>query len=114
MDLVQFVLKNRKDSNAFKDWSELEIARLIKKSIDSKSICFSTDILQHINGICIGIVSHEIKEVYIIGIILTEPRLIRDYIEYFRKYFPGYNLKGLRKNSKVLDFTKKLTLLERL
>ena len=115
-DAVKFILENRGNSFAFKDWSALEVCLAIKKAIDYDSLCWSINPLtQQINGICIGRVSHNIKQVHIIGIILTEPKLVRAFIRFFRQKFPSdYKLIGMRKHKTVKDFTKKLTLLERI
>lgn len=115
IDAAQFILKNRGNSYAFKNWSELEICRAIKKAVEVKSLVYTVDsVTKQLNGIGFGIPYDLEKRFHVVGILLTKKYLIRDYINTFLIKYPGWSISGFRRHGKYLDFTKKLNLLNRI
>jgi len=104
-DAVEFIRAN----NALKDASEYQIAELLNRSIKEKTMAWSVDSKNELNGICIGKIVKPDK-LYIITIVLKSKELFKIFLNKFEELYPTLRIVGYRRG-KIKDFTKKISLL---
>ncbi len=94
-ELVAFVLANRR-GNAFKDYTEREIANSIYWSAEAKTLRYACNSDGKLVGIVTSFDDVEHSTLHIHDLLTTEPWVFKTFVRAFRSSYPLYKLTGLR------------------
>lgn len=94
-EMIQFVLIHRR-GNAFKHYTEREIANSIWWSAEGKSLRYACNGEGKLVGICTSFDDKEHSTLHIHDVLTIESWVFRVLIKSFRDSYPGYSLTGLR------------------
>src|SRR5256885_1069863 len=94
-DLVEFVVKNRR-GEAFKDWSEDELAINFRDGIDKNCLTFSLDEKEEIDGVLLAEIFPEYKVLHIENFLTTRRGLMNKFLSKYFEWYPGWELQANR------------------
>ena len=95
--LVSFIILNRKNK-AFEGWPEDKIRLAMRQAMYNQSLLWCSNETGQIVGVVFGDANHLNKSFYVVGILTTDPRAIKQFVVRFDQMFPGYSLEGWRMN----------------
>lgn len=99
-DIVRYVLKERK-GNAFKDYSEENIASTILRGVKEETTLYSTRNNGSVCGVIVCFKEEKTKTMFVNDILTSEPWVIPNFVMHFVKHFPSYTLSAMRKGKLI-------------
>jgi hypothetical protein len=102
-DIVKFILDNRGDSDAFKGWSEEEIAREVSEGVREESFVVDCDVEGNILGVILCEKNIEYKILHVKAILIKKPAMgtMQRFLKEFYKRCRGYDLTANRNGKPV-------------
>lgn len=118
LEIVNFILKNRGNYNAFKDWDTKQICNEVIDSLQNGGLVVDVeDGSNKILGIIVAMPAPEYNVLHIKGILCLKNRgSLRRFIYEFRRRFEGWNLQAYRSDNLTLysDTPRLINLLSRI
>jgi hypothetical protein len=111
--LYEFVLLNRSNTT-FKGYSNGQIAHMLKKGLEEKSLLYLTQNQDEIIGMILACIDHEKKEIFVEENLAMNIDNLKKFARVAKHTFPEYYLAwfkhGLSKKPGTKHFYKKLHL----
>ena len=110
-DLVHYVRKNQR-GNGFKNWTFEQLVHEFIKGAETKTLYFSEDSLGNIDGVVLGELQPDKKNIFVKGILTTGVGVMQKFTNKVHEIYPEYSLTAERhgkcKQYNTVAFKRKL------
>lgn len=106
-DLMQYIKENQK-GDGFKEWSFDDLLKWMSKAVDDRTLYWSVDENNKLNGVVLGILSEDKTKIFVAGILTTGKSVLKNFVNHLNKFYPNASLWANRKRKIVHYNTPKL------
>ena len=109
-DVVSFILRYRKHSNAFKDATKEELEHCIQYAIADNCIVINSDFTGRISGVIVAEKQADYRRLHIVGLLCINGQALKSFAKWLKgmQEYEGFALTAMRRGKMVYYDTEKL------